>query len=113
MTPPSEPPPRRVPDVTASLIRTWVPIAAGGVLTWVAARSDFAISAETSASVGAFAAMGTAAGYYGLARLLESTTRLRGVGRWMLGGVVSRPSYLSEDECARLEAAARVTPPGV
>lgn len=98
-----------MPNVAASLIRTWVPIAVGALLTWVASWSNWAIGPETSATVGAFAAMATAAIYYGLARALESarghSTRaamLRNVGRFMLGGIISKPVYMTEAEFERL-----------
>lgn len=98
-----------MPNVAASLIRTWVPIAAGAVLTWIASWSDWALDPNASATVGAFAAMATAALYYGAARALESarghssTARtLRTIGRFMLGGVISKPFYLTDEEFERL-----------
>lgn len=104
----TEPTGIRMPNVAASLIRTWVPIAVGALVTFIASRFDFAISPQTSASVGAFAAMGTAAGYYGIARAFESTrghgrrdATLRIIGGFMLGGVIP-PTYLTDDEYERL-----------
>lgn len=100
----------RVNDIAASLIRTWVPIGVGALLTWIAAATDTVISPEMSASAGAYAAMLTAAGYYGVARLLEASRghsrvagAMRTVGRFMLGGVAKKPSYLSDVEFKRLQ----------
>lgn len=89
-------PPARMPDVTISLIRTWVPIAVGALVTWAAAASHLVIPAGASATAGALAAMLVAAGYYTLARLLERSTNngVRTVGRYLLGGVVP-PTYIS------------------
>jgi hypothetical protein len=99
----------KMPNVAASLIRTWVPIAVGALLTWIASWSDVAIGPDTSATVGAFAAMAVAALYYALARIFESTRghnttagTLRNVGRFMLGGVMFKPVYLSDAEWARI-----------
>lgn len=96
--------PQPMSHVAASLIRTWVPIAIGALLTWVATRTGVVIDADTSATIGAFAAMAVAAGYYALARALESSRRdaLRRIGGFMLGGVLARPAYLSPDQWERL-----------
>jgi hypothetical protein len=102
--------PPRAANVAASLIRTWVPIFAGGVLTWVSARSGLAFSPETTVTVGAFSAMGVAAAYYWVARMLESARgegggarTARRIGTFMLGGIISKPVYLTEEEYARLK----------
>lgn len=108
----------RVPDVAISLIRTWVPMAAGGVLAWLASSQGWVLSADASITVGIAAASACAALYYGIARAAEATHGVgrvagvvRGLGRWMLGGLVTKPVYVSEAEYARLLAAIKATPP--
>lgn len=95
MTTDSTPQGPRVSDLAISLIRTWVPIAAGSVLAWLATRGWLQLPTETAATVGVIAAGICAAGYYSLARALEALPgdRLparvgRRVGRFMLGGVI-------------------------
>lgn len=102
-------PPVRAADLATSLIRTWVPMAVGGILAAVAARTHFALDPGTSATVGAFAASACAAGYYMLARLLESSRGhqridvvLRKVGTFMLGGVIRKPTYLTQEQYDQL-----------
>lgn len=101
----TEPPNVRVPDVAASLIRTWVPIAAGALLTWVASRFGLAFDIQTSATIATIATALCAAGYYALARILEAVggqataARIaRRLGSWMLGGVIKKPMYLTAEE---------------
>lgn len=107
--------PRHVSDVAVSLIRTWVPIAAGSVLAWIAASQHIAIPAGASAAVGAFLAAALAAGYYALARVLEQARgesfvarSLRALGRYMLGGLIAKPTYLDAADYERLRARLRV-----
>lgn len=86
---------QRVPDLVASLIRTWVPIGVGALLAWFAASRHVVLPAHASAALGAFAAAVCASAYYGLARWLEHARAgaLRSVGRYMLGGVAKVPTY--------------------
>lgn len=107
--------PRHVSDVAVSLIRTWVPIGVGSVLAWIAASRHIAIPAGASAAVGAFLAAALASGYYAAARALEQSLgdtlvarSLRTLGRYMLGGLVAKPTYMSADEYERLRAKLRV-----
>lgn len=111
--------PARAPDVAVSLIRTWVPIAAGAAITAIAAWRGIVVDVETSAVVATMATAAVSAAYYGLARLLESRRGTGGLsavarttGRWMLGGLVSKPAYLSDAEYAHLVALAKRTPDG-
>jgi hypothetical protein len=96
-------PPARTADVATSLIRTWVPIGVGAIITWIAASQHVVIPAHASATVGTLVTAAVASGYYALARLLERTTSpmLRTIGRWMLGGVVP-PAYLTAAQAARI-----------
>ncbi len=104
---------RAVPDVAISLIRVWVPIAVGGIATWVASRFGTVIDAHTSAAVGGFAAMACAAGYYALARIMESARNpaMRSIGKYMLGGIVSKPGYMTQEEYDRLTGVGRHAKP--
>lgn len=85
-------------DVVTSLIRVWVPIAVGAVVTWLASSRHIVIPADASAAAGAFAATTCAAAYYAMARFLERARqrRVRTVGHWMLGGNVP-PVYLESE----------------
>lgn len=104
-----ERPPTRMPDLAASVIRTWVPIGVGAALTFAASRLRLVINPADSMTVGMFAVTAVSAGYYGLARLLEAGRRpwLRAVGRFMLGGVVRVPRYVTEAEDRMLERVGR------
>lgn len=97
----TDPPPQsRVPDVAASLIRTWVPIGVGTLLALLAARLRIVIDARDTAMVGMGAVAAVSAAYYALARLLEASRRpaLRAVGGFLLGGVVRVPVYVTRAE---------------
>ncbi len=100
---------RPVSDVAMSLIRTWVPIGVGGIVTWVATRTGTVIDVHTSAAVGGFAAMACASGYYALARVLENAKNpaLQAIGKYMLGGVMSKPIYMTQEEYDRLTGGGR------
>jgi hypothetical protein len=99
----AEPQPARAADVLTSLIRTWVPVGVGALLTWFAASTHTGIPPRASATVGALVAAALSAGYYAIARLLERTTSTlaRDIGRWMLGGAVP-PLYLDAAHRARI-----------
>jgi hypothetical protein len=94
---------RRVSDVAASLIRTFVPVAVGAAVTWLALHWHIIVPADISAqAVPAIAAAITAA-YYAAARWLERrrstghwlrlALAAQWLGRWMLGGTVVQPVY--------------------
>lgn len=95
----------RVSDVATSLIRTWVPIGVGAFIAWLSQKGDVGVDPQAAATAGTVAAALCAAIYYGLARGLEQISHpspgarfLRGVGRWMLGGVVRQPVYVQPAE---------------
>jgi hypothetical protein len=75
-------------NTVVGLIRTWVPIAVGGVFSWLATQG-LALDAETQA--GAIVALTglIQAVYYTLVRLLEQQWPAAG---WLLGKA-SVPSY--------------------
>ena len=79
-------------DFLVSLIRTWVPIAVGFALTWIAAKLDIIVSEDTSAQVTALAVSAVIALYYLVARWLEQ--RVPWAGRLL--GVSKEPSYYDE-----------------
>lgn len=95
--------PVRASDLAISLIRTWVPIAVGAILAWLAATKHVLIPAHASAAAGAFATSLAAAAYYALARLLERSNNatVRAIGGYLLGGTVS-PVYLDAAQSARI-----------
>lgn len=69
-------------NYVVSLIRTWVPVGVGAVLTWLASTLGIVIDSSTSAAA-TIAAVGiVTAAYYALARLVEK--RWPVVGRILL-----------------------------
>lgn len=74
-------------DVIISLVRTYVPLAVGGGLSWAATR--LGIADFDSSGVEAAAVLFVSAAYYALARLLE---RKWPVFRFLLG-VPRQPGY--------------------
>lgn len=77
-------------DYVLSLIRTWVPIAVGAVLSWLAARG-FNLDEEATYGLTAFLTGLGGAVYYALARALES--RWPALGRLLLGSSKA-PAYV-------------------
>lgn len=76
-------------DYLASLIRTFVPIAVGLGLAWVAAKTGVSISDEPAKTLVTGLA---AAGYYAAVRALEARWTWAG---WLLGYAVP-PRYTTE-----------------
>lgn len=72
-----------------SLIRTWVPIVVGTLLTWLAASTHIVISEHSRAVAAAACVAVLSAGYYALVRLLERKVPQLGV---LLGATV-QPAY--------------------
>lgn len=66
-------------DHFVSLIRTWVPIGAGFVLTMLARKFGIVIDEESTAGLVAGVTALAAAGYYWLARLIEAKLPWAGV----------------------------------
>jgi hypothetical protein len=90
----------RVSDLAVSLIRTWVPVAAGALVAWLARRAGVVLDPDTSAQAMPWIVAGTIGGYYLAARWLErrrgerlAARAARLLGRWMLGGVIRQPVY--------------------
>lgn len=69
-------------DYFLSLVRTWVPVGAGAVLSWLASLG-LDLGAEAEVGLVVFLTAAVTALYYALARALES--RWPAVGRLMLG----------------------------
>ena len=76
-------------DWIVSLIRTYVPLAVGVVVSWLARNNIVAIDGESAAAVFTAAVVGL---YYAAARLLEKRWPKAG---WLLGAAKS-PSYAKE-----------------
>lgn len=73
-----------------SLIRTWVPLGVGGLLTWLARTHDIVID-ETATATTVTAVTGIVTGaYYSIVRLLE--VRVSGGYGWLLGAA-KKPKY--------------------
>lgn len=72
-----------------SAIRTYVPIAAGLLLTWLASSLKIVIDPGSQAGLVALCVAALSTGYYALARLLEGKFPKLGV----LLGVPARPTY--------------------
>lgn len=78
-------------DYALSLIRTWVPIAVGSVLSWLAVKYGIAVpeSISNEVTVGLTAAL--IAGYYALVRGLEK--RWPAFGKLL--GAAKKPVYVA------------------
>lgn len=73
-----------------SLIRTWVPIIVGAVLTWLGRKYDIVIDEETSADT-LVAVTGVVIGiYYAVVRFLEVKVS-KGYG--VMLGAAKKPAY--------------------
>lgn len=80
-------------DYFLSLVRTWVPVAAGAVLSWLASVGlDLGAEAEVGLVVVMTAAI--TAVYYALARVLEA--RWPALGRLLLGSSQA-PVYVPQE----------------
>ncbi|MFC5747140.1 hypothetical protein [Actinomadura rugatobispora] len=69
-------------DYVVSLIRTWVPVAVGAALTWLATEAGIVLDDDTSATATAAAVAVVTAAYYAAARAIEQ--KWPKVGRIML-----------------------------
>ena len=58
-------------DYVVSLIRTWVPVAVGAALTWLATEAGIVLDDETGAMATAVAITLVTAAYYAGARAIE------------------------------------------
>lgn len=76
-------------NYVTSLVRTWVPIGVGLVLTWLAEHFHVIISSSTSDALVAVATAALSAGYYAVVRAVEHKVPSLG---WLLG-VPVRPDY--------------------
>ena len=79
-------------DYVLSLIRTWVPVAVGAALTWLAMHFEIVLDPDTSAQAAAVLTAAVVAGYYALVRALE--TRWPWFGK-LLGRQV-QPEYVAK-----------------
>jgi hypothetical protein len=82
-----------VNNFVTSIIRTWVPIAIGVVVTWLQIALEYTVDPETSAMLISFVTGITIAAYYGLIRWLEG--RFPQIG-WLLG-LAKAPGYAAAD----------------
>lgn len=78
-------------NLGVSLIRTYVPIAVGLLLTWLAESTHLVISPKSEALLAGVAVAVLSAAYYSLVRLLEHYVPQLGV----LLGVPKKPVYPS------------------
>ncbi len=80
-------------DYFVSLIRTWVPVAIGSLLTWLASTLGIVLSDDTSAPL-TIAAVGiVTALYYALARVIEKRYPLLGRILLALGLTSAKVAY--------------------
>ncbi|MEW2352258.1 hypothetical protein [Spirillospora sp. NPDC029432] len=79
-------------DYVVSLIRTWVPVAVGAGLTWLAAETGLVLDEDAGAAASTLAVALVIALYYAAARAIEQ--RWPRVGRIMLAlGLRRTPRY--------------------
>lgn len=88
-------------DYIVSLIRTWVPIAIGAAITWLAATFGIVLGDDTSAPLTVAAVAIVTAFYYAVARWAEG--RWPGLGRILLalGLTKGQPVYPAPVTAAR------------
>jgi hypothetical protein len=90
MTTPNTPATPTTRDTGASLVRTYVALAVGVFLTWLARRFNVVLDADSSQAL-AFGVTGVVtAVYYTVVRLLESKSKVFG---WFLG-LARQPKYI-------------------
>lgn len=78
-----------ISNFVTSLIRTYVPIGVGFVLTWVASSLRIVVDPSSQAGLVALCVAVLSAGYYFLARVLERKFPALGV----LLGAAAKPVY--------------------
>jgi hypothetical protein len=79
-------------DFITSLIRTWVPIGVGAVITWLATNYNVVVPDDASSSLVVGVAALVTAVYYALARAIEK--RFPGLGKVLVGlGAGKSPEY--------------------
>ena len=84
-------------DYVTSQIRTWVPVAVGAALVWLATTLGIGLDEGTSAAVTAAAVGIVTSVYYAAARAVE--TRYPRVGRVLLSlGLAGEPTYLGRPD---------------
>ncbi|MBX6382010.1 MAG: hypothetical protein IRZ07_03400 [Microbispora sp.] len=76
-------------DYVISLIRTWVPVGVGLVITWLARELGVVLDDDTTATAATVAVAVVTAVYYAAARALESRWPALGV----LLGAAKTPAY--------------------
>ena len=79
-------------DYVASLIRTWVPVGVGFVVTLLATKFNFVVDDETKAQGIAFFTAILTGVYYAAVRLLEKKNPKFG---WLLG-LAKTPEYAAK-----------------
>lgn len=102
------------PGMVDSLIRTWVPIALGYGLSWLATNySWLGLPERPSATMALTVGALVSAGYYWAARTVER--RWPAVGRWLvsLGLTSARPTYAAPSAASTVERAAARPAPAV
>lgn len=80
-------------DYIVSLIRTYVPLAFGAVLTWLAREAGIVVDEQTSAMDVAFAVALVSAGYYAAVRAAERAYPALGRVLLALGMTSKTPTY--------------------
>ncbi|XVQ12117.1 hypothetical protein ACQP1W_05925 [Spirillospora sp. CA-255316] len=100
-------------DYVVSLIRTWVPVAVGAALTWLATEAGIVLDDNTSAMATTVAVAFVTAAYYAAARAIEQ--RWPKVGRIMLAlGLTGArtPAYQTPTPPTPPQAAPQAPPTG-
>jgi len=77
-------------DYVLSLVRTWVPIAVGAALSWLAVRYGIAVPESISNEVTVALTGAVIAAYYGIVRALEK--RWPSFGKLL--GAAKKPVYM-------------------
>lgn len=88
-------------NLVVSLIRTYVPIGVGLLLTWLASSLHIVVDPSSQPGLVALCVTVVSAGYYALARFLEAKVPALGV----LLGAPAKPSYAPKSANMHTDAA--------
>lgn len=87
---------------TPSLIRTWVPVLVGSLITWALTHWNIVLPPDASSTLVTIVAGLVIAGYYALARALERKWPRVGAVLLAAGLVQAKPVYADPAESVRL-----------
>jgi hypothetical protein len=90
------------PGYVQSLIRTWVPVAIGSLIAWVALHWHIVVDPGASTTAGAIVTALCIAAYYALCRLVERRWPRLGAFLLSIGLVQAKPVYAQPTDVVRV-----------